>query len=230
MNIKICGTCKQPKALDDFYFHHSSGKHEKHCKVCKGERQKAYKKRKSSKSGVPHEQHLIDLLKRKGIHAVSGKRSRARWVDIVVFGCVAIEAKKGNRKNNSYHFSFTPKQVQQGIRGDILIFMIEKPDATLDYFLIRSDDPHLFHGDGTRKQWINYTPGSTHKNTDVEFVEFMDASRNQWGLILMVLNEKIRAMKKGTYEEIFTDQLPPVTYEKRGAYGKRRATDDKQAS
>lgn len=138
---KKCATCEKVKPVSEFYFHNHSGKYTKHCKVCKNERQKQYNKRRTNVSGVPHENDIIKALKLQGIYACSGKRSRTRWVDVVAFGCVAIEAKLAQVRdhdygNTSYSFTFTKKQAEQGIRGDVIIFMIDTDNRT-DYFIMR---------------------------------------------------------------------------------------------
>lgn len=197
-DTKICATCKQEKPVDKFYLHKPSGKPEKHCKKCKVIRQRHYKDRPSNVSGVPHENDIIKALRKRGIYACSGKRSRSRWVDIVAFGCVAIEGKLGRVKNggSSYEFTFTKKQCEQGIRGDIVIFMIEQAGQTI-YYLLRKSCPSLYDINGDLKPYIYYTPDSTHANADTEMIENMTKARDNWQLILEVLNEKIQAMKQG---------------------------------
>ncbi len=227
MEIKTCATCRKIKPLDKFYFHHSSGKHEKHCKQCKNERQKLYNKKAPRKSGVPHEQLIIDTLRSKGIYACSGKRSRSRWVDVVAFGCVAIEAKLGReKKSGTYVFSFSQKQIQQGVRADLLIFIIQHSDNSIDYHILKSDSPILFHGNGERKQEVSYTPESDHWLTDKDVIQTMDKSIDQWGLILAILQIKIKSLRDGTFEDFFTHSLPPVRYKPSNHNKSRKKVQD----
>jgi hypothetical protein len=211
METKLCPSCNETKPLDKFYFHHSSGKHEKRCKKCKLARQKKYNNYPSVESGVPHENDIIQKLRSIGIYACSGKRSRARWVDIMVFGCVGVEAKLATKKGNSYSWTFTSKQVQQGIRGDIVIFMIDHDNRPTDYFVVKADSPFIRHGNGDLKESVNYTPDSNHALVDQEFNEFMEESKNYWDLIQYVFDERIQQMLNGTFEDVFTETLPPVT-------------------
>ena len=213
MEIKTCPSCGLVKTVDKFYFHHSSGKHEKNCKACKKLRQKKYTRQPARKSGVPHEQQLIEKIKSLGLYACSGKASQMHWVDIVVWS-VAIEAKLARVRNNgkSYSFAFTPKQRQQGPRGDILIFITEPENSPIEYYLLRSDNPILFHGDGTRKREVYYTPNSTHKNADQDLMKEMAQAKDRWWLITDVIKEKSRALRNGTFQELFLEQTPPVRY------------------
>jgi hypothetical protein len=196
MDTKYCVGCDSVKTVDQFYFHRESGKPEKYCKACKLERQKKYQRRLAKDSGVPHEQDIIDKLKSMGIYACSGKKSRSRWVDIVAFGCVAIEAKLGRKKNNTYLFTFTSKQVRHGIRGDVVIFMIDEGDHT-QYYIFGRDEPVLYDMDGQLKRWVSYTPESGHGNISIDMVEMMDQAEGNWQLIIDVFNQKLQQLKRG---------------------------------
>lgn len=207
MNTKYCPECEETKDVSKFYFHKPSGKHERKCKKCKKDRQKEYNKNPVKNSGVPHEQEIIDMLRSKGIYACSGKLMNARWVDIVAWGCVAIECKLGRTKNNqpnTYLFTFTKKQVEEGIRGDMLIFMIECDDTT-KFFFLPSDYPDLYQIGGVLKKNISYTPGSTHPNTDQDWNEYMEDAEDRIELIEQMLDEKIDLMLVGEEVDKWAD-------------------------
>ena len=209
---KKCGTCNQLKSLDDFYIHKPSGKHEKRCKACKKKRNKELKQHPTNKSGVPHENEIIKKLRGMGIYACSGKRSRSRWVDVVAFGCVAIECKLAREiinpaGNRSLNWMFTKKQRNEGIRGDIILFMVNTEDG-FDCHLFRANSPYLYRTKPNgNKELIN--PAITYSNHShrgkpgrpreliKEWHKSFEDARNDFSLILKVLNEKIEAMKQG---------------------------------
>jgi hypothetical protein len=207
--FKTCSDCGKPKPLSDYYIQSSNGKPEKRCKKCKNILSKTYRKSEitsnQNKSGVPHEQKLIKKLKAQGIYACSGKRSRTRWVDVVAFGCVAIEAKKGMPFNTqSYLFRFTPKQVKRGIRGDIVAFIIDR-EGTREYYLMRKDCPFLYdEHDYSLKPAISFTPDPKSKNVNLPFVRFMATAKDDWQLVWDVLCEKINKLKAGEDVDKFT--------------------------
>jgi len=204
MNTKYCVGCDSVKTVNQFYFHRDTGKPEKYCKSCKIKKQNTYKKHKVKVSGVPHEQEIIEKLKSIGIYACSGKKSRSRWVDIVAFGCIAIEAKLGKKKNNGYFFTFTSKQVEDGIRGDVIIFMIENDNQTL-FYILRTDNPILYDNNHNLKRYLSFTPNREHGNVDKFVVDKMNQGLDNWGLILKVLQDKVEKMKLGFEIDLWSE-------------------------
>lgn len=189
MESKQCAICLEVKSVSDFYMHHASGKHERYCKACKREIQRKYKKYPVNKSGVPHEQDIINLLCSIGIYACSGKRSQFRWTDIVAWGCVQIEAKLGlEQRSNTFLFRFTPKQRKEGISGDVVVLMIDNAEQTR-YFVLPSNSPVFYKADGSIKVGFSLATESTDirakRNQDL-ILPYED----DWQLIERIRQEK----------------------------------------
>ena len=209
MLMKECPGCQQTKSHDEFYTNYNTGNPYKYCKECAKKHAKEYAKahtaRKITDSGIEHEQQLINKLKSLGFYACSGKKSRSRWVDIVVFGCIAVEAKLAVTKNRrTYYWSFTPKQVRDGIRGEIVVFMIQDGNTT-DYYVLHADEPVLYNDDGQLKPHISYSPSSSHGRTSKEMLATMRRAKNNFELITDVLQQKTKLMKQGETVVFWTD-------------------------
>ena len=208
MLMKECPDCQQTKSHDEFYINHNTGNPYKYCKECAKKRAKkytkAYKARKITDSGVQHEQQLINKLKSLGFYACSGKKSRSRWVDIVVFGCIAVEAKLARKKRSAYGWTFSPKQVRDGIRGEIVVFMIQDGNTT-DYYVLHADEPVLYRDDGQLKPYISYSPNSSHGRTNKEMLAKMKCAKNNFQLIADIFRQKTELLKQGETVVHWTD-------------------------
>jgi hypothetical protein len=199
-DAKVCPNCNKTKPISEYYIH-IAGKPEKVCKKCKIELQKLRYKYSVKESGVPHEQEVINMLKRNGIYACSGKMSRARWVDVVAWGCVAIECKLARVQVNSagsktLNWAVTLKQQREGIRGDIVMLLVNN-DHGFDFHLFRADYEYFYRGGKLISPTITYTNRTRKKAHVAEWVRTFESVKNQLGLIEAIRSEKMRDMING---------------------------------
>jgi len=205
MPTKLCPECNETKDYSEFY-KTSYGKPYKHCKPCASRLNQKYAyKRRITDSGVAHEQELIHKLKSLGYYACSGKKSRSRWVDVVVFGCIAIEAKLAQNKNKNGHgFRFSVKQARDGIRAEVVVFIIKR-DGVTDYYILPASSPVLYDDNGNLKAYISYTPNSNHGRTSQLMLDTMATAKNNWQLLDEMLQEKRARMMAGEPVVFWTD-------------------------
>ena len=105
----------------------------------------------------------VDYLLKNGIYAVNGKFTSWRYVDIVAFGCVAIENKYSNvrqDKGHSYGFRLVSKWHDNGMRGNIIILCAQRHDR-VERTIWNVNDPIFYRRDGSPKQGIWYTTKKT---------------------------------------------------------------------
>jgi len=182
------------------------GKPYKHCKPCTSKLNNKYQiKRRITDSGVAHEQELIHKLKSLGYYACSGKKSRSRWVDVVVFGCIAIEAKLAqSRGKNGNLFIFSDKQAREGVRAEVVVFIIKR-DGVTDYYILPASSPVLYDDNGNLKKHVSYTPNSNHGRTSQLMLDTMATAKNNWQLLDEMLQEKRARMIAGEPVVFWTD-------------------------
>ena len=197
---KTCPKCGKEKTLSEYY-KKRSGAYESYCKPCHRERTSTYEIKPVTVAGEAHEQKAIALLRKKGIYAVPGKASNLYAnLDVLAWGCVRIEVKYGYHDAGGFCWRFTPKQVEQGIQGDIVI-LIAPFDSGDQYYLLPASNPIFYiNGINQLKTGVKWQVGSTRTNTVVTD-GMMALHRDNWQLIEQYRQNFVKKLKAGTYQE-----------------------------
>ena len=110
---------------------------------------------------LPHQTEVdtVDYLLKNGIYAVNGKFTSWRYVDIVAFGCVAIENKFSapRDRNAGYGFRLVSARHNNGIRGNVIILCIDRGDY-IERTIWDVNDPIFRRADGLPKKGLMYIP------------------------------------------------------------------------
>lgn len=198
METKICTECNIEKPLSEYYRIPGSGNPMRYCKECKRKIQKQYDRRENSrsKSRNPHEQGLVEMLRSKGIYAVTGKGSEFPYVDVVAWGCVRIEVKSSNLVyGKSYQFGFSADQKGYGMRADLVCLIAR------NYFspvIIPASHPVFYKTSGKLKSNINWIPNARKYKSRRGLISLttgmMLEHQECWDLIEQVRQSRIREL------------------------------------
>ena len=110
--------------------------------------------------------YVMKLLKAKGMPVYPASSIGLNYVDLVVFGCVPIEAKKAIRdKNGTYLFYFTYRQklhlLHELKNGFLIIYLNDDPDRV---FVIPADDKWIDNKFKNNASGIAFVIDSSHGN------------------------------------------------------------------
>ena len=192
--MKKCTVCEIEKPLSEFYA--NEGRKDGlfgSCKKCVRQQSKKHYRIKGGNSkrhssGHETENTAINRLTQEGIVAFPGKYNKHSWIDIMAWGCVAIEVKCGylDDRGKSFNFNSSPSQVRANWRADIVILMIPS-NSSYTYHIFNAEHP-VFFKNGRLKSGITYTFDRTYPVTNREgsitlTSEMLDEALNQWGRI-----------------------------------------------
>lgn len=195
-DVKVCTDCGKTKHLSGFY-KRSGAPHLRLsvCKDCMKLRAKTATKYPAYKSGVVHEQELIDKLATLGIPALPGKALAHKWADVIAWGCVMIEVKLATFDGRSYHWTFTPQQQQRGVRGHIIV--LATFNHGYDYYVFPSDYEG-FYNDGGLKTGVMWTPKRSGGGKKAVLTEsIMRIAYNSWIDIDYKRDDICKALRNG---------------------------------
>ena len=183
-----CSRCNQYKPQADYYKRSGLSVFYTWCKQCHKTRvapQVALFDRLDMRTNNI-ERDVIVKLSNMGIFSVPSKRVAGVRTDIVAWGCVNIEVKSSVFHDGKYKFAFTPKQVANGLKADILILVCIGLQRT-DYHIFDTKSSFLYTG-GRLKYAIEYSPDRiVNTNRGKQFNPLsraeMDSAHNNWDLI-----------------------------------------------
>lgn len=180
-----CSKCGEEKPETDFYKRGRGSARFTFCIECFKTDQKKNKIVARQIPGQSAEYTVIEHLKSMGIYAAPGKCSEWRWVDVVAWGCVRIEVKSSTLyPDNTYVFTFTPRQRQRGIQSDLVV-LLPIGDTETTFHVFKSNDPIFYKKDGTLRQSVEYQifPKFYRKGYGTLTSEKMSDAKDNWGLI-----------------------------------------------
>lgn len=197
---KVCRDCQIEKPVNEFYLRTDGRNYTSVCIECMKVRGRYRNLGKMARliSTVDSENQILSELHQLGIPAWPGKAMSHTWADMVAWGIVRIEVKSAipNEKGVcSWHF--TPSQLRNGIRGDVVILIRNEPTGPT-YFILRQDSPVFYLEDGDRKSAIIYPlrrwASRLHLN------DLIEASVDHWQLINQVRDELCLKLQSGQYD------------------------------
>lgn len=197
--VKNCPHCQQTKAIDEFYLRSDGHNYNSWCKACMMENSQRLAKRNLSRliSLVDGEREVLALLHQQGIPAVPGKALSHKWADIIAWGIVRIEVKCSTRHGNGEcRWGFTPKQVREGVRGQVIVLM-QNTDVPV-FYVLPSQSP-VFYRNGERKTGVLY-PLKTIWPEAVTANRLMAESVNHWSLINETRDALCEELRRGHYD------------------------------
>lgn len=164
---KVCASCGVHKSFDKFYKRSGHDSYTSECKAC-------MKARSSNSLPIEEpraesERIAIEQLQSVGIYCTTGKATAYKWTDVVAFGCVRIEVKyahiRERRKQETFKFSFTPKQQSNGLLADVIMLICDDfGELSFHLFPARHS---VFYMDGRLKSAVEYNPyyeDATHRH------------------------------------------------------------------
>jgi len=148
------------------------------------------------KSGVVHEQELINKLASVGIPALPGKALAHKWADVIAWGCVMIEVKLATFDGRSYSWTFTPKQSGDGVRGHIIVLMTY--NHGYDYHVFGAYESIFYNDDGNLKTGVMWTPNRSNVGREAALTDkIMHFAKRQWVVINNARDDIVDALKSG---------------------------------
>jgi hypothetical protein len=186
----VCRRCKEDKPISEYYTRSGLPHlHLKMCKACYRELRKLQAQSATSRrrAVVQSEKEIIDLLEGQGIPALPGKALGHQYADIIAWGCVLVEAKYSQLRNdNCFSFSFTPQQRKLGVRGDLIVLVCDYGDKTTRHVFLASD-PIFYYLSGNLRGSLTYAPFAKRKRNHANRIgltdALMDEHQNKWELI-----------------------------------------------
>ena len=149
----------------EFYRHTNNKYYNSYCKECCKENSRTQKRPPKKQSGEQTEQTAIKKLRSLGIYAVSGKASEFTHVDVVAWGCVRIEVKAADKKDDgTWNFAFS-SQRNKGIKADFVLLMQRDKDQ-IAYHLFPVGHP-IFFKNGKVKAAVQYIPFAHHRKPGI---------------------------------------------------------------
>jgi hypothetical protein len=178
---KLCCACKQEKPLSEFYVRR--GKYPtSECKDCMNIRGKAAYKRDRTITHVPSETYIIKQLNHRGIPSLPGRALGYTFADVVSWGCVLIEVKTSKLVSGVFQWDFSERQMDRGLRADLIILICEWDDAPTHHIFDACDTK--FYKDGRVKSGVTYTPHRSRSGRHSVFDEaVMNESCDRWDMI-----------------------------------------------
>ena len=187
MKTKQCSDCQETKAVSEFSLNGNDNPYPR-CKPCRN----AYVRKHKKKNSEPpeHEKQIVQNLIENGFPALHGRDVKPfNHVDIVVHGCVRIEAKlfkkwEDDLPNPGWYAGNSRRQQREGWLADVVCIMHE---GELYFF-----EPHhpAFYIKGTLRSKILFNPNSLRKsrttNRKLEQRD-MDQARGNYDLIRYAL-------------------------------------------
>lgn len=148
-------------------------------------------------SRVPHENWLIRELRNRRYYADRGVMFSKPLVDIIVRGCVWIEAKYSKLRfeggHDQYSFVMSKAQRNASLLAHIVVLICHSPSEEISYHLFRADDPAFYMDPRSGelrhlKSGVRYQPGRQQAkrqwtNRIVMTDRMMETARNNWTLI-----------------------------------------------
>lgn len=186
MDTKVCTGCNVEKPLDAFY-RRANAQHLvlSECKDCMKARGKKHSKIDRRVSTVASEQHAIAMLNGAGIPSLPGKALSHTFADVICWGCVLIEVKYAKQsEDRMFSWSFSPTQVKQGLRGDLIMLVCEWRDGYISQHVFDARDSVFYREDNRLKSAITYKPNRSNAGKQAVFTErLMKDHQNAWSLI-----------------------------------------------
>lgn len=157
---------------------------------------------------------VVERLRSEGIYAMPGVLTEYRYVDVVAFGCVAIEVRTSNglKARPGYHWRVEPTRHSRGIQGDVVI-LVTNTEGERRYYVFPVDHP-VFMIDGRLKAGMKWTPGGGAGGFGVAHDvyslsdDLMHRHENAWHYIQEKLTLISECLRDGTYEQQRMVELP----------------------
>ncbi len=197
---KVCRDCQNEKPVSEFYIRSDGRNYNSVCIECMKLRSRKSKRDNLSRlvSTVDSETQVLSELHQLGIPAWPGKAMSHTWADIVAWGIVRIEVKVSTpNEKGIYTWHFTPSQIQNGVRGDVVILIRNEPTRPT-YFILRQDSPVFHLENGDRKSAVVYPIRRWASRLYLN--ELMEASVDQWQLINQVRDELCNQLELGQFD------------------------------
>lgn len=186
-DYKICRVCEQEKHIDEFYRRHNGNPYN-HCKSCHN----------TKMMDIYHEKGVIDRrvavnqseilvierLKANHIPASPGKTLGYKWADVVAWGCVLIECKYSSLRADTFNWTFSPLQQEQGLRAHIVVLCADYGHE-ITYHVFDANHPIFSNRNGKRKTGVIYMLSPKHRKSNANTLtpEMMSYYQDAWGKI-----------------------------------------------
>lgn len=196
MELRKCIRCLEEKPVDQFYFIKARGGYDSYCKECKIKMSAENYKKGSEMARST--KVVLDKLKELGIPAGPGAWFEQKWVDIVAYGFINIEAKgstlryKNGKKlaekyNEPGYYQFVFSKYEKSVerKGFVILVTYEEPKR---FFVIPYSDPLV-----SQVNAVSVKLDSDHPKS---FKKRLEAFENRFDLIFSVARDNLELAEK----------------------------------